>query len=141
LVWKSGWICEAKFGTYAEGLDLAVDDLQGPVQSAHVRLHAAGKGFRNGNFAYAYQWKAPMVWIAGQEDEAYPGAGRGLEKRAVAKVFAEMPVNIPIFGFPAAGEGVGIGEPPGVALSRYGKGLVCTDHHVERGSDERGDCG
>ncbi len=122
-----------KFTTYADGLDWLWATYKDRL-NRHMCDYMQPGRLKNGNFAYAYQWKAPMMWISGQEDEAYPGADRGAEKRAVARVFAEMPVNIPVFGFPAAGEGVGIGEPPGVALaSRYGKGLICTDHMLNAG--------
>ena len=122
-----------RFKTYAEGLDWLWATYKDRLNH-HVCDYMDPERLKNGKFAYAYQWKAPMVWICGQEDEIYPGADRGAEKRAVANVFSQMPVNIPIFGFPAAGEGVGIGEPPGVALaSRYGKGLVCTDHMLNAG--------
>ena len=122
-----------RFQTYAEGLDWLWTAYKDRF-SHHMCDYMQPGRLKNGNFAYAYQWKAPMVWICGQEDESNAGADRGAEKREVAKIFSEMPVNIPVFGFPAAGEGVGIGEPPGVALaSRYGKGLVCTDHMLNAG--------
>ena len=122
-----------RFQTYAEGLDWLWTTYKNRLNQHMCDYMHTGRLTR-GNFAYAYQWKAPMLWICGKEEEDNPGADRGAEKRAVARVFAEMPVNIPIFGFPAAGEGVGIGEPPGVALaSRYGKGLVCSDHMLNAG--------
>jgi hypothetical protein len=122
-----------RFKTYAEGLDWLWDNYKDRL-SRHVCDYMHPGRLTRGNFAYAYQWRAPMLWIAGREEEDFPGVDRAAEKRAVARVFSEMPVNIPIFGFPAAGEGGGIGEPPGVALaSRYGKGLVCTDHMPNAG--------
>jgi hypothetical protein len=122
-----------KFKTYTEGLDWLWSTYKDRLNQHMCDYMQPGR-LKNGNFGYAYQWKAPMVWISGREEEDYPGAERGSEKKAVARIFADMPVNIPIFGFPAAGEGVGIGEPPGVALaSRYGKGLVCTDHMLNAG--------
>jgi hypothetical protein len=122
-----------RFKTYTEGLDWLWATYK-DCFNHHMCDYMHPGRLQNGNFAYAYQWKAPMVWISGQEDQNNPGADRGAEKRAVARIFSEMPVNIPIFGFPAAGEGVGIGEPPGVALaSRYGKGLVCSDHMLNAG--------
>jgi hypothetical protein len=122
-----------RFKTYAQGLDWLWMTYKDRFNRHLCDYMHPGRLLR-GNFAYAYQWKAPMLWISGRAEEDYPGADRGAEKRAVARIFAEMPVNIPVFGFPAAGEGVGIGEPPGVALaSRYGKGLVCTDHMLNAG--------
>ena len=122
-----------RFKTYAEGLDWMWTTYKDRFNQHMCDYMHPGRLTR-GNFAYAYQWKAPMLWICGKEEEDYPGADRGAEKRAVARVFSEMPVNIPIFGFPAAGAGVGLGEPPGVALaSRYGKGLICTDHMLNAG--------
>ncbi|MEY5027321.1 MAG: hypothetical protein RLZZ244_2849 [Verrucomicrobiota bacterium] len=122
-----------RFQTYAEGLEWLWETYKGRF-NRHLCDYMQPGRLQNGNFAYAYQWKAPMVWISGSEDENAQGADRCAERRVVAKVFSEMPVNIPIMGFPAAGEGVGIGEPPGVALaSRYGKGLVCTDHMLNAG--------
>lgn len=122
-----------RFKTYAEGLGWVWDHYKGRL-NRHVCDYMYPGRLTRGNFAYAYQWRAPMFWIAGRQEEDLPGADRFAEKRAVARVFAEMPVNIPVFGFPAAGEGFGIGEPPGVALaSRYGKGLICTDHMPNAG--------
>ena len=117
-----------RFKTYAEGLEWLWESYKGRL-NRHLCDYMHPGRLTRGNFAYAYQWKAPMFWISGREEEDYPGADRAAEKKAVARVLSEMPVNIPIFGFPSAGEGIGIGEPPGVELaSRYGKGLVCTDH-------------
>lgn len=122
-----------RFQSYADGLAWLWTTYKDRLNH-HVCDYMHPGRLKNGNFAFAYQWKAPMVWISGQEDESNAGADRGAEKREVAKIFSEMPVNIPVFGFPAAGEGVGIGEPPGVALaSRYGKGLVCSDHMLNAG--------
>ena len=122
-----------RFQTYAEGLEWLWATYKDRLNHHMCDYMQPGR-LKNGNFAYAYQWKAPMFWICGQEDEGNAGADRGAEKREVAKILSEMPVNVPVFGFPAAGEGVGIGEPPGVALaSRYGKSLVCTDHMLNAG--------
>lgn len=122
-----------RFKTYAEGLGWVWENYRGRL-NLHVCDYMHPGRLGRGNFAFAYQWKAPMLWIAGREEEDLPGVDRFAERRAVARVFSEMPVNIPVFGFPAAGEGVGIGEPPGVALaSRYGKGLICTDHMPNAG--------
>jgi hypothetical protein len=122
-----------RFKTYAEGLDWLWTHYKDRL-NRHLCDYMHPGRLARGTFAYAYQWKAPMLWICGKEETDNPGADRWAEKRAVARVFSEMPVNIPIFGFPAAGEGVGIGEPPGVALaSRYGKGLICTDYLLNAG--------
>jgi hypothetical protein len=122
-----------RFETYVEGLRWMWETYRDRF-NRHVCDYMQPARLRAGNFAFAYQWRAPMVWICGDEDEAHPGADRFQEKRAVAEIFAQMHGNIPVFGFPAADPGIGIGEPPGVELaSRYGKALVCTDHTVNAG--------
>ena len=84
---------------------------------------------RNCTFGYDYQWRGLNVWIAGKTDASEPGADPVAEQRPMAEILSQMAVNTAVLGFPYAGKGIGPGEGAGVALiSRYGKGLVCTDN-------------
>ena len=117
-----------RFTTYAEGQRWVWANYQDRL-SHHLADYFAPKRMTEGTFAYQYQWRAPLVWPCGPKDERQPGADRFAEKRAVAEMFAGMVPNSPILGFPFGGEGIGLGEPPGVELaSRYGRPLVCSDY-------------
>ena len=117
-----------RFKTYAEGLEWL-------WASYKTKLNPHLCDFRSpsllpfATFDYSYQWRALMFWVAGPKEEDKPGADSLTEHRLVAKILSEMPVNGVCVGFPAMGEGEGMGEPPGVELlSRYGKSLVCNNH-------------
>ena len=72
-----------------------------------------------------------VFWISGWKDAREPGADALAERDALATILQQMPANIPILGYPYAGEGIGIQENPGVTLfSRCGKFLVATDHQT-----------
>ena len=117
-----------RFSTYAEGLRWLWSTYKDRL-SRHLCNFKHPGLLRNCTFAYDYQWRGLLFWIAGTVDASEPGADPSAEQRVVAEILSEMAVNTPVLGFPFAGKGVGVGEPPGVALiSRYGKGLVCTDH-------------
>lgn len=77
---------------------------------------------------YLVQHKVFTFWITGPVDGAHPAADPTAEARAMEKILAKMPVNIPCLGYPYAGENVGIQENPGVGLlSQFGKYLIATD--------------
>ena len=117
-----------RFKTYAEGLQWLWGKYRKQF-NPHLCDFRHPDLLRNGNFDYSYQWRALMFWVAGPEEEQEPGVERDAERRAIAGILSEMPVNGVCLGFPARGKGKGMGEPPGVELlSRYGKCLVCTDH-------------
>ena len=74
---------------------------------------------------YLYQQRVFTFWITGPIDGALPGGDPTAEVRVMEKVLAEAPANIPMMGFPWAGDDVGIGEGGGVRLfAQYGKFLV-----------------
>jgi hypothetical protein len=62
-------------------------------------------------------------------DERDPGASRNDETRVLAELLQRMPANIPVLGYPWAGDGHGVQERPGVNLfSRTGKFLVPSEY-------------
>lgn len=68
-------------------------------------------------------------WISGWVDGMEPGADPKEEERVLAELLQRMPVNIPILGYPHAGDGFGIQERPGVNLfSQTGKFLIPSDY-------------
>ncbi len=74
---------------------------------------------------YLYQQRVFTFWITGPIDGALPGGDPTAEARVVEEVLAKAPANIPMMGFPWAGDDVGIGEGGGVRLfAQYGKFLV-----------------
>ena len=107
------WVCT----TYRAQLNPQLCDFRQPELLRHA------------TFDYSYEFRALMFWIAGEKDGAQPGANAGAEKKAVAEILATMRPDGVCVGFPAGGEGDGIGEPPGVELlSRHGYALVCNNH-------------
>ena len=76
---------------------------------------------------YLYQQRIFTFWITGPIDGALPGGNPTAEAQVMEGVLAKAPANIPVMGFPWAGEDVGIGEGAGVRLfAQYGKFLVGT---------------
>jgi len=87
---------------------------------------------------YFVQHRIFVFWISGPVDGARRGGDPNAEVRLMEKLFAQMPVNIPVMSYPWAGQDVGIGEGPGVTLfSEFGKFLVgsinCTNLSVHSG--------
>jgi hypothetical protein len=71
---------------------------------------------------YFVQHRIFIFWISGPVDGARRGGDPNAEVRLMEKLFAQMPVNIPVMSYPWAGQDVGIGEGPGVTLfSEFGK--------------------
>ncbi|MCU0875168.1 MAG: hypothetical protein MUE50_22785 [Pirellulaceae bacterium] len=117
-----------RFATYAEGLQWLWANHRDRFNPHLCDFRHPGL-LPHGTFDYSYQWRALMFWVAGPKEEGKLGVDRVAEHRLVAKILSEMPVNGVCVGFPAMGEGEGMGEPPGVELlSRYGKSLVCNNH-------------
>lgn len=117
-----------RFKTYAEGLAWLWATYKGQLNPHLCDFRHPGL-LAFGTTDYSYQWRALMFWVAGPKEAAKAGADPEAEKRLVAKILSEMPANGVCLGFPAMGEGEGMGEPPGVELlSRYGKSLVCNNH-------------
>ena len=117
-----------RFSTYAEGLRWLWNTYKDRM-SRHLCDFKHPKLLRNCTFGYDYQWRGLMFWIAGKTDASEPGADPVAEQRLMAEILSQMAVNTAVLGFPYAGKGIGPGEGAGVALiSRYGKGLVCTDN-------------
>ncbi|MFN3422287.1 MAG: GxGYxYP domain-containing protein, partial [Armatimonadota bacterium] len=74
---------------------------------------------------YFVQHRIFIFWMSGPIDGARKGGDPNAEVRLMEKIFAQMPVNIPVMSYPWAGQDVGIGEGPGVTLfSEFGKYLV-----------------
>jgi hypothetical protein len=122
-----------RFPTYAGALRWFMEAYAGRY-NLHLADYCAPRRIREATWAYAYQWRAPLVWGSGPEDERNPGADRFEDRRVIAELFARMSPNSPLMGFPAAEPGQGLGEPPGVELaSRYGRSLVCSDFLANTG--------
>ncbi|MFN4180826.1 MAG: GxGYxYP domain-containing protein, partial [Armatimonadota bacterium] len=87
---------------------------------------------------YFVQHRIFIFWISGPIDGARRGGDPNSEVRLMEKIFAQMPVNIPVMSYPWAGQDVGIGEGGGVTLfSEFGKYLVgsinCSNLSVHSG--------
>lgn len=77
---------------------------------------------------YVVENKGFVFWITGPLDGAERGGSPTDEARLMERLFAKMPPNTPVLGYPYAGERVGIGETPGVSLfAKFGKYLIATD--------------
>jgi len=117
-----------RFTTYNDGLKWIWSTYQKRLNPHLCDFRAPGL-IQHGTFDYAFQWRGLMFWISGSKDSIRPGASPQAELQTVSKILSQMPAGGVCVGFPALGEGEGIGEPPGVKLlSRYGKSLVCTNH-------------
>lgn len=116
-----------RFTTYADGMQWVWNTYKGRLNH-HLASYLYPRKMGVTAFAYELEWRAVMFWIAGTKDAAEPGADPAREERLMAGILAEMAPNTAVLGFPFGGEGIGIGEPRGVALiSRYAKALVCPD--------------
>jgi hypothetical protein len=116
-----------RFASYAEALRWFATAYAGRY-NLHLADYCAPRRMQEATWVYAFQWRAPLVWGSGPEDERNAGADRFEDRRVIAELFARMSPNSPLMGFPAAEPGQGLGEPPGVELaSRYGRSLVCSD--------------
>ncbi len=77
---------------------------------------------------YLVAKKIFTVWPTGPVDGDNKYSDPPAEKEYTAQMLSQMPVNIPVIGYPWAGKGVGIGEGDGVKLfSKYAKFLVPMD--------------
>jgi hypothetical protein len=77
---------------------------------------------------YMVENKGFCFWITGPVDGADEHASPTAEAVLMERLLARMPVNIPVLGYPYAGEGVGIAETSGVSLfAKFGKYLIATD--------------
>ncbi len=76
---------------------------------------------------YVVAFKVFCFWITGWADGTRPDCDPVREKLAIEKAYAQLPVNIPTLGFSWAGEGIGMGEGPGVSLgSQFAKFMVAS---------------
>ena len=117
-----------RFPTFAEGMAWLWHSYRDRFNH-HLCAYAHPNLAFNGNLDYDMQWRGVIFWITGEKDGDQPGADPLAEMQVMAEIFAEMPPNIGMRGFPWAGEGIGLGEGGGVEFcGSYGKGLVCTDH-------------
>ena len=77
---------------------------------------------------YDIQWRSVIFWVAGEADGGLPGADPFAERAVMAEILSQMPPNVGLRGFPAHGQGQGMGETDGVRFcGDYGKALVCTN--------------
>lgn len=117
-----------RFSTYADAMAWLWRNYRDRFNH-HLCAYAHPNLSFNGNLDYDMQWRGVIFWITGERDGDQPGADPLAEMQVMAEIFAEMPPNIGMRGFPWAGEGIGLGEGGGVEFcGAYGKGLVCTDH-------------
>lgn len=66
-------------------------------------------------------------WITGENDSDDGHSSPEVERRGIGRMLAQMPVNIPVMGYPHSDFAGGMLEGPGVTfLSHYGKFLVPT---------------
>ncbi len=78
---------------------------------------------------YLVEFKIPIIWISGPQDEAVnPKASSDEEMTFAREIMMEWPPNIPCLGWPTSGDKQGgIGETPGVRLaSQCAKYAACT---------------
>ena len=78
---------------------------------------------------YLVEFKIPILWISGPQDEAgNPKAASEEEFRFAREILMKWPPNIPCLGWPTSGDKQGgIGETPGVRLfSQCAKYSACT---------------
>ena len=117
-----------RFPTYAEGLVWLWETYQDRL-NPHLCDLRIPRLLPFGTFDHAFQWRGLMFWIAGPREKDEPGVDAVAEMAVVSRILAEMPANGVCLGFPALGEGEGLGEPKGVELlSRYGKAHIPTNH-------------
>jgi GxGYxYP putative glycoside hydrolase C-terminal domain/GxGYxY sequence motif in domain of unknown function N-terminal len=116
-----------KFTTYADGLNWVWDNYKDRLNH-HLCKYMNPPLISSCNFGYDYQWRSVVLWMAGRVDAKECGANREAEAKVLERIFSEMEPNIAVLGFPYGGEGIGLGEPDGVAVASYfAKGLVCSD--------------
>jgi hypothetical protein len=116
-----------RFKTYAEGMRWVWDTFKDRL-SRYLGDYMHPTRMKYASFSYTMQWRGVLFWIAGKAEAEKPGVDAAAEEKLMNEILAEMAPNTAVLGFPWAGDGVGIGEPAGVKLiSRYGKGLVCSD--------------
>ena len=112
-----------RWKTNAEAYRWAFDTLW--PQLSHFVMACLYPEDANGLRDYLYQQRVFTFWITGPIDGALPGGDPTAEARVMEQVLAQAPANIPVMGFPWAGDDVGIGEGGGVRLcAQYGKFLV-----------------
>jgi len=112
-----------RWQTNAEALRWAAEELWPRLN--HFVLACLYPEDASGLRDYLYQHRIFTFWITGPIDGALPGGDPTAEARVMEDVLAKAPANIPVLGFPWAGDDVGIGEGSGVRLfAQYGKFLV-----------------
>lgn len=78
---------------------------------------------------YLVEFKIPILWISGlQDEERNPKASSEEELKFARDILMQWPPNIPCLGWPTSGDKLGgIGETPGVRLtSQCAKYSACT---------------
>ncbi|MCX7015693.1 MAG: GxGYxYP family putative glycoside hydrolase [Candidatus Sumerlaeota bacterium] len=116
-----------RFSRYADGLRWVWDTYKGRLNH-HVCMSLNPAHASNGALSYDIEMRSLIFWVSGAGDGDRPGADSFAERRVMAEIFAQLPPNIGIRGYPGAGE-AGLLEGPGVRFfSEYAKVLTPTDH-------------
>ena len=116
-----------RFETYAEGMEWLWRTYRDAF-SHHLCAYLHPDLVFSGVPAYDIQWRGLIFWVCGEKDADRPGADALAEMRVMAGIFAQMPPNVGMRGFPWHGHGIGLGEGGGVTFcGDYGKALVCTN--------------
>lgn len=113
-----------RFERNFEAYQWALDNLW-PRLSHHAlaMLHPSCTSVRD----LLIQEKLWVWWQAGSQEDTL--ATRLKEGSIGHEVLTRSPANIPVFGYPWCGDGIGLGEHVGVSLfSQHGKFLLPTDH-------------
>ncbi len=117
-----------KFEYYHEGMQWVWDNYSSQLNH-HLTHYMSPHGAGAHSMAYTYQWKGIIFWITGPRDAMMLGAMPVKEAALMAKIFSQLPANVPMLGFPYAGKGVGLGEVGGTNFAgMYGKLLIPSDH-------------
>ncbi|MBI2302427.1 MAG: hypothetical protein HYU66_26275 [Armatimonadetes bacterium] len=125
-----------RWKTNAEAYQWAFDNLW--PQCSHQAIACLWPDDTSGLRDYTVQQRIFTFWLGGRIDGAQPGGSSQADLETMEAIFAKMPTNIPVMGYPWAGVDIGIGEGPGVqSFARYAKYLVgsigCTNLSVLTG--------
>ncbi len=117
-----------RFKTNVEAYEWTLDKYGDRLSTQHLAVYHP---FRSDALRdYLYANRILTFWISGTIDGKDAGADPDAERAFFYRVLASrFPVNIPVLGYPWAGDGFGIGENGGVnLLSQCGKFLIASDH-------------
>jgi hypothetical protein len=116
-----------RWKTNAQAMDWCFQNLRTQLDPHQLCCIYPGQGTTK-VLDYCISSRMIVFWITGAVDGVRPGCDPIAETAVIEKLFARLPVNIPVRGFWYAGTDVGIQEGPGVTLgSRFAKFTVCSD--------------